>query len=141
MNNNLHLNINSLLRIFDLIFETYADSVDIVEFTDPKLFQVLIHIFKTKYLDAFIIKFSSYVNIDGNDVYIKKNDKKDTEDDIKIKTNYIIKKFIIEEVIRNFLISYFNNKKYKFSNLYSNIDYLLKEFINYINEQINELLN
>ena len=73
-------------------------------------------------------------------MFLKKNTKKDNDDTIKIKTNYIIKKYLIEEVLKEFMIQYFNNKKHNFSDIYSNIEYLIINYINYIIEQINKLL-
>lgn len=140
LHNNSHLNINSILRIYDLIFETYADNIDVIEFTDPKLIDILIHIIKEKYLDRFVIELSNFITIENNEVFLKKHTKKDDDGTIKIKTNYILKKYIIDNVIKEFLINYYNNKKYNFSNLYSNIDYLITKYINYIIEQINKLI-
>ena len=138
--NNKHLNINSLIRVYDLIFETYGDTLDVIEFTDPKLIEILIHIIKVKYLDKLIIKLTNFITIENNEVFLKKNIKKDDDDTIKIKTNYIIKKYLNVEVLKEFMINYFNNKQHNFSELYSNIVYLIINYINYIIEQINKLL-
>lgn len=140
LNNNLHLNYKSLIRNFDLIFETFADSIDVIEFSDIKLTDFIINIIKVKYINEIFIQLRNYIYIDKDEVFLKKNDEKDNNESIKIKTNYIIKKFIIQNVIKDFLIYYYDNKKFKFSELYSNIDFLIKNFINYIINEIEKLI-
>lgn len=140
LNNNLHLNHKTLIRNFDLIFETFADSIDIIEFSDIKLTDFLIYIIKVKYINEIFIHLKNYIIINKDEVFLKKNDEKDNDESIKIKTNYIIKKFIIQNVIKDFLIYYYDNKKFKFSELYSNMNFLIKNFINYIINEIEKLI-
>jgi hypothetical protein len=140
LNNNLHLNHKTLIRNFDLIFETFADSIDIIEFSDIKLTDFLIYIIKDRYINEIFIHLTNYIIINKDEVFLKKNNEKDNDESIKIKTNYIIKKFIIQNVIKDFLIYYYDNKKFNFSELYSNINFLIKNFINYIINEIEKLI-
>jgi len=131
IDNNKNLPINTRFRIFDLGIKSYKNIIDIIEISDSRIIDFLIQVFKTKYLNNIVIELLKYITINDKLVEIKYTDKKETNESIIIKTNYINKNIINIENVSNFISYLFKSiieeKEEKLVQ-----DYIINKFISFL---------
>ena len=130
---NKHSPIDSRKRILDLSIDAFGHSFDIMETSDTRIVDFILNIIKTKYLNKIIVSLVKYVNInsDKDIVELKYNDKKETNESIIIKTNYIVKNLLTIENVTNFISNYFRIQ-YKEARMQSHTEIIIDKFIIYI---------
>lgn len=136
---NENLSINSRERIFNLIFEAFNKDIDIAEISDNRIADFINILIKTKYNNS-LSKLFKYISIDNNFASLHKysfnvHDKKETEDTITIKTNYIIKNLITYDNISHF-VSQNIKKKLESSIITSYSEILIDKFMSYLIDNI-----
>ena len=72
-----------------------------------------------------------YININNKIVELKYNDKKETDETIVIKTNYINKNILTIENVTNFISNYFRSSN-KEIRMQSQSEIMVNKFINFI---------
>ena len=104
-----------------------------METSDTRIVDFILNIIKTKYLNKIIVSLVKYVNInsDKDIVELKYNDKKETNESIIIKTNYIVKNLLTIENVTNFISNYFRIQ-YKEARMQSHTEIIIDKFIIYI---------
>jgi len=138
--NNNDTNIRTKIRIFECILNVFGKSIDII---DNRIIDFVIDIIKTNYSQQIYKNIQKYIKIDGkkNSVEIDKDgngdrDKKEDIDDDKkkniIKTNFIIKTFINQDIIQKFLFKYFKIKKNEWDDIHDHINDIITELEHYI---------
>jgi hypothetical protein len=109
--NNKNLSINTKQRIFDLSLKVFKNNFDIFNFNDTRLVDFIIDLIKNKYFDSFSIEFFKYITIKNEKVSIEMNENykydKETNENIIIKQNFILKHILTIENITNFINIYF----------------------------------
>jgi hypothetical protein len=128
---NKHTPIDSRQRIFDLSIDAFGHSFDIIETSDTRIVDFLLNIIKTKFLNKVVIQLFRFVNINSDIVELKANDKKENDDSIIIKTNYIVKNLLTIENVTNFISNYFRTQ-YKESRMQYHTEIIIDKFTIYI---------
>ena len=113
--NNSHLTLDTRERIFNLLIDAYGKNLDIIEISDNRIVDFINILIKTKYtytlknLFKFIHIDEKTVSINEQSIKVKESNlyKKETDESIIIKTNYILKNIITINNITNFLSKYF----------------------------------
>lgn len=128
---------NTLVRIFDLVFQTYGENTDIISINDPRIIDFIYYIVKNKFLDDIILKIAKYIYIDNNSkkVYLKYNTAKDTSESIVVKTNYVLENIINIDNLSKFLIKYFRSRQNVFAG--STMENIVAGYISNIVNKIN----
>lgn len=138
ISNNSELNIKTKNRIFECILNVFGKNIDIV---DNRIVDIVIDIVKSNINNNMThfyksIKKYIYIDVKKNTVEIKKNivddTNKETEKDNIIKTNFVIKTFINQDIMQKFLFKYFKIKKNEWDDIYEHIDDINNEFEHYI---------
>ena len=134
---NKHTPMKSRKRIFDLSINAFGNSFDIMETSDTRIVDFILLMFKTTYLNKIVLELLKYLNIDNEKKFIeiKKNDKKETDESIIIKTNYINKHIITLENVTNFISKYFRTTHTELR-MQSHCDNIANKYIIYITENI-----
>ena len=134
---NKHTPMKSRQRIFDLSIDAFGNTFDIMETSDTRIVDFILLLFKTSYLNKIVVELLKYLTIDNDKKFIeiKKNDKKETDESIIIKTNYINKHIITLENVTNFISNYFRTE-HKELRMQSHCDIITHKFIIYIIENI-----
>jgi hypothetical protein len=131
--NNSESNIKTQIRIFECILNVYGKDIDII---DNRIIDFVINIIKNNYITKIYKNIKKYINIDSkkNTVYIDKNlsDDEDNEKKNVIKTNFIIKTFINQDIIQKFLFKYFKIKKKSWEEITDHYTDIMSEFEHYI---------
>ena len=127
-------NIKTKIRIFECILNVFGKNIDII---DNRIIDFFISIIKTNYITKIYKSIEKYIHIDDkkNKVYIDKNSSDDSKDNEKnniIKTNFIIKTFINQDIIQKFLFKYFKIKKNNWDEIHDHIIDLIEELDQYI---------
>lgn len=106
---NKHTPIKSRQRIFDLALDAFGNKFDIMETSDTRIVDFVLLLIKTLYLNKIVLELLKYISIDDNKKFIeiKQNDKKETDETLIIKTNYVNKHIITLENVTTFLSNYF----------------------------------
>lgn len=130
---NKHLPLITRQRIFDLILDAYGNKLDIIDTSDTRIVDFIFDLIKFKYINNLVIALLKYINIDKdkNIVELKYNDKKETDETIIIKTNYVNKNILTIENMTNF-ISYYFIKERTEDKMKSNSEIIINKFIIYI---------
>lgn len=130
---NKYLSLLTRQRIFDLILNAYGNKLDIIDISDTRIVDFIFDLIKFKYINNLVIALLKYINIDNdkNIVKLKYNDKKETDETIIIKTNYVNKNILTIENITNFISSYFIKEIIE-DKLKSNSEIMIDKFIIYI---------
>jgi len=132
------INFRTKIRLFESMLNVFGKNIDII---DHRIIDFFIELVKSTYATKLYEALSSYIDIDVNtnkvkiSKTVKKNKKKD--DNVIIKTNFIIKSFINSDITSKFLFKYFKNKKEVWENIYNYVEDMINEFINYIINIIN----
>ena len=140
---NSHTSIDTRERVFNLSIDSYGSNLDIIEISDNRIVDFIILLIKLKYIYTLkkLFKYihidEKLVSIDEKSIKLKENliNKKESEESIVIKTNYILKNIITINNITNFLSKYFKEK------LESNIErtqseQIIDKFIIYLIDNI-----
>ena len=124
-------------RIFDLSIDAFGKAFDIMETSDTRIVDFILLLFKTTYLNKIVVEILKYLSIDNDKKFIeiKKNDKKETDESIIIKTNYINKHIITLENVTNFISNYFRTTHTELR-MQSHCEIITNKFIIYITENI-----
>lgn len=113
--NNKNLPINTIQRIFDLSFEAFKYTFDIIDFNDTRIVDFFINLIKNKYFDTFCMNFFKYIIIKNNIVSIENDTnykyENETEENITIKQNFILKHILTIENLTNFINIFFRKKQ------------------------------
>jgi hypothetical protein len=128
---NQSLPITTQIRIYEAMLNVYAGRIDII---DNRTIDFLIKIIKLEYINIFYERLKKYVYIDkiNNEVFLKKNNQSDENDNIVFKTNYIIKNFINPNDVSKFLYKYFKTRRNELEEMDNNIKNLIDDFCVYI---------
>lgn len=137
---NSHLVLDTRERIFNLIIDAFATHIDIIEISDNRIVDFLNILIRSKY--SYTLKnLFKFIYIDDKTVSINEKSKdsslykKETDETIVIKTNYILKNIITTNNITNFLAKYFKEKiEGSIEKLYS--EQIIDKFIIYLNDNI-----
>jgi len=136
ISNNSDMNIRTKIRIFECILNVFGKNIDII---DNRIIDFVIDIIKTNYIQKIYKSIKKYIKIDDkkNSVEIDKNNDdndKDNNNDKKIiiKTNFIIKTFINQDIIQKFLFKYFKIKKNEWNEIHDHINDIITELEHYI---------
>ena len=134
--NNTEINIKTRIRIFECILNVFGQSIDII---DNRIIDFVISMIKNNYITKFYNTIKKYIYIDAkkNLISIDKNNNDDDNDEddkkhIVIKTNYIMKTFINQDIIQKFLFKYFKVKKNKWLDIHDHINDIIMELEHYI---------
>lgn len=121
--------INTRQRIFDLAYEAFKNTFDIIDFNDSRIIDFFINLIKIKYLDDFSMHFFKYIEINNGEIKIKNNtnykSNTETQETLIIKQNFILKYILTIENLTNFINNYFRKKQEE-----KNIDYPSETIIN-----------
>lgn len=130
---NKHLPLITRQRIFDLMFNAYGDKLDIIDISDTRIVDFIFDLIKYKYINNLTVALLKYINIDKdkNIVELKYNDKKETDETIVIKTNYVNKNILTIENVTNFISSYFIKERTEDKMKYHS-EIMIDKFIIYI---------
>jgi hypothetical protein len=130
IDDNKHVPIESKQRIFDLALDAYGSSFDIMETSDTRIVDFILNLLKTKYLNNVVRELLKYIIINNQIAELKYNDKKETDETIIIKTNYIVKNILTIENVTSFISNYF--RSYKEIRMQSHSEIIVNKFIIYI---------
>jgi hypothetical protein len=138
---NIHTPIDTRERIFNLIFDAFNKQVDIIEISDNRIIDFVNILIKNKY-SQLLSKIFKYIDINDKFVIMKESYpiKKETDETIIIKTNYIIKNLITYENITNF-ISKFVRTKVESSIIKSYSEIMIDKFIVYLIDNIKKTIS
>lgn len=128
---NQSLPITTQIRIYEAMLNVYAGKIDII---DNRTIDFVIKIIKLEYINIFYERLKKYVYIDkiNNEVFFKKNNQSDENENIVFKTNYIIKNFINANDVSKFLYKYFKTRRNELEEMDNNIKNLIDDFCVYI---------
>jgi hypothetical protein len=130
---NSQSNIKTKTRIFECILSVFGKNIDII---DNRIIDFFINIIKMNYITKIYNNIKKYIYIDekNNTVTIDKNTNDNTDNEKKniIKTNFIIKTFINQDIIQKFLFKYFKIKKNNWNDIHDYVDDLINELNHYI---------
>ena len=128
---NKNLPIDSKQRIFDLALDAFGSNLDIIETSDTRIVDFIFNLFKIKFFNNVVTALLKYININNKIVELKYNDKKETDETIVIKTNYINKNILTIENVTNFISNYFRSSN-KEIRMQSPSEIMVNKFINFI---------
>jgi hypothetical protein len=128
---NKSLSLSTLQRIYEAMLNVYASKIDII---DNRTIDFVIILIKKEYTGIFYERLKKYIYVDksNEEVYLKKNGQSDDNDNIVLKTNYIIKSFINPNDVSKFLFKYFKSRKNDFEDSENIIKNLMDDFCSYI---------
>ena len=128
---NSSLPITTLQRIFEAMLNVYGSTIDII---DNRSIDFVITLITKNYTANFYTRLKKYIYVDKTteEVKFKKNGQSDDGQNIIIKTNYIIKKFINPNDVSKFLFKYFKSKRNEMEDNLDNIQTLIDNFCIYI---------
>ena len=122
---------NTSHRIFEAMLNVYGNTIDII---DNRTIDFIIKLLKAMYMPNFYERLKKYLFVDKSteELIIRKNGQVDDEENIVIKTNFIIKKFINPNDVSKFLFKYFKSKRGNMNEKINNIKILVDDFCAYI---------
>jgi hypothetical protein len=139
---NSNLPLDNRERIFNLIFDAFHESIDIIELSDNRFNDFLIILIKSKYNDK-LSRIFKYIKIDNKFVSIRKHyesvDETETSESIVLKTNFIFKNLITYEQLSNF-ISKNIRTKFNVSIMMSYSEILIDKLIIYLIDDIKKII-
>jgi hypothetical protein len=97
-------------RIFNLGIDSFKKNLDNVEISDNRIVDFIYELFNKKYFNIIIIPLFQYIIVADKYTKLGFDTKKDTDETIIIKTNYIKKNILNINNISNFIKSFFNKK-------------------------------
>jgi hypothetical protein len=136
--------INTRQRIFDLAYEAFKNTFDIIDFNDSRIVDFFINLIKIKYLDDFSMNFFKYIMINKDEIKIINNTNyksdMETQESLIIKQNFILKYILTIENLTNFINNYFRKKQEE-----KTIDYpseiIINKFVIYLIGNIKKTFN
>lgn len=135
--NDNNTSIDTKERIFNLGVDAFKDNLDIIEISDTRIVDFIYELFNKKYFNNIIIPIFQYITVSDKYTKLGYDTKKDTDETIIIKTNYIKKNILILNNISNFIKSFFNKKIISdVNNTYSIL--MVNGFTNYIINDIKQ---
>lgn len=129
--NNNHLPLDTKERIFNISLDAYFNKLELVELIENRVVDFIYTLFTNKYVNKICIPLFTYIDVDDKITKISYTRKKDTDETIIIKTNYIKKNIIINDNIINF-IKYFKNKNIESNIENTYVELMVSGFSNYI---------
>jgi len=137
---NKSLPVTTLQRIFEAMLNVFISKIDII---DNRTIDFIITLIKKEYTGIFYERLKKYIYVDKTkeEVYLKKNGQSDEDDNIVLKTNYIIKSFINPNDVSKFLFKYFKSRKNDFEDNNNNIKIMMDDFCSYIINIINSSID
>jgi hypothetical protein len=137
INNNKYQPIDSKERVLNLGYDSFKEKIDIIEISDNRIIDFIYDLFSNKYFNKIIIPLFEYIDVTDKYTKFGLNDKKDTNETIIIKTNYIKKNILNLNNISNFIKAFFNKKiELNVNNTYSSL--MVDGFIKYIINDIKQ---
>ena len=136
INDNTSYPINTRERIFNCILISYGNTIDII---DNRTGEFVLELFKKKFIENLYERFKKYVYIDllSGSVKIKENTQQDTDDNKKIKLEFMYKNYININEINKYLYKYFRERKKEWANIKNHIESILENYILYTIKSIN----
>jgi len=110
LSNNQHQPIDLKERILNLGIDTFIKKIDLIEINDNTIIDLIYELFNKKYFNKIILPFFQYIDVTDKITKLGFNDKKDTDETIIIKTNYIKKNILNIINISNFIRVFFDKK-------------------------------
>jgi hypothetical protein len=122
------------------MLNVFISKIDII---DNRTIDFIITLIKKEYTGIFYERLKKYIYVDKTkeEVYLKKNGQSDDNDNIVLKTNYIIKSFINPNDVSKFLFKYFKSRKNDFEDNNNNIKIMMDDFCSYIINIINSSID
>ena len=117
-------------RIFECILNSYGSDINIIDNRTVDFFYLLL---SDKYLQDIYERLKKYIYVDllNGSVKIKQNSQSDSSENVKLKKEYILKKFINNEDVSRFLFKYFRNRKKDWKDINNYIKSMVEDFIVY----------
>jgi hypothetical protein len=142
ISDNNNLSIDTRERIFNLIFDAYRDTFDIIELSDNRFNDFFIILIKSKYTNK-LTRLFRYIKIDNKFVSIKKSyeikDETESSESIMLKTNFIFKNIITFENLSNFISKHIRSK-INVTIILSYSEILIDKFITYLIDDIKKII-
>ena len=123
-------------RIFEAMLNVYGQTINII---DNRTIDFVIKLLKAMYIPVFYERLKKFFYVDktNQEIIIRKNSQSDDNENIIIKSNFIIKKFINPNDVSKFLFKYFK-KRDELSGIKELVDDFIAYIINIINASIDK---
>lgn len=108
LSNNQHQPIDLKERILNLGIDSFIKNIDLIEINDSVIIDFIYELFNKKYFTNIILPFFQYIDVTDKFTKLGFNDKKDNDETIIIKTNYIKKNILNIINISEFIRIFFN---------------------------------
>jgi hypothetical protein len=114
--------------------KVYGGQIDII---DNRFVDFFIDIIKRKYIREIYLHVAKYIEIKGDEVFLVDPDGENIgNNNVVIKTNYIIKNFINGDDISKFLTRYLRQRKEKWDQIVDHMQSIIADLTAYIVNKI-----
>jgi hypothetical protein len=122
------------IRILNMCMKVYGGQIDII---DNRFVDFFIDIIKRKYIREIYLHVAKYIEIKGDEVFLVDPDGENIgNNNVVIKTNYIIKNFINGDDISKFLTRYLRQRKEKWDQIVDHMQSIIADLTAYIVNKI-----
>lgn len=124
------------LRIIDCAWNAYGKNVNII---DHRVVDFYIEVTKKKWIQDIYKHLNKYIHISDGKVMLgnPKENKLSPKDEVIVRTNFLIDRFINSDQMYKFLIRYLKYRKDEWDNIISHSINIKNDLIKYIENKIN----
>ncbi|AYV83579.1 MAG: hypothetical protein Hyperionvirus8_63 [Hyperionvirus sp.] len=122
-------------RIMDCAWNAYGKDVNII---DHRVVEFYIELIKKKWMKELYKELNKYVRIEGGQVLLgDPNDNSLTaKDEVVVRTNFLIERFVNHDEIYKFLIKYLKHRKNEWETIVNHSNSIKMDLIKYIENKI-----
>lgn len=122
------------IRILNMCMKIYGGQIDII---DSRFVDFFIDVIKRKYIRDIYVQVAKYIEVKGDEVFLVDPDGDNiANNNVVIKTNYIIKNFINGDDISKFLLRYLRQRKEKWDQIGDHMQSIISDLTLYIVNKI-----